>query len=145
MTSVENKLLLLENEGNALDVAYERQGSTIPVYSSNKVIHSTAENKITMTYTKYPTATIDDPERMVVTYDTETGVNTLAALEIDVENPSSTGTWPIWRRIPYSGGAQWIVEIPVQYDANYARIATVLDFVVQAMVPGTLTVTDATS
>lgn len=74
----------------------------------------------------------DDNERVVVTLQTTSGANTLANLEIsDNYGP------PIVRRVPYSGGARWIVtNAPRQSGGNWAP--TTYNFTVQTLINGTL-------
>lgn len=147
MVAVEQYLEKLESEGKALDVSFERDASIIP-FTTKSGSHTTAENKYTYTFTSAKggsSFSVDGYERTLVTFDTIDGSNTLATLEIDILNSSNSGTWPMVRRIPYSGGARWLVTITPNLDANYNRIPTNINFSVNSMAPGTLTIGDMSS
>lgn len=144
MADIEQQIANLETEGKNLDVAYARTATNIPIYPK-KASYSTAANMITMTYPG-GSSQVPSNERTLVTFNTDTGANTIAELEVNVLNPSQTaGTWPIIRRIPFSGGAQWIVMVNPNFDANFNRQPTNLDFLVVSMMPGTITITDFAS
>lgn len=75
----------------------------------------------------------DDNERVVLTLETDSGANTLANLEIS----GNYDIPPIVRRVPYSGGARWIISnAPKQSGGNWAT--TTYNFAVQTLVNGTL-------
>lgn len=145
MANIEKQIADLESEGKNLDVAYVRTAANIPIYTKN-ASYSTAANIITMTYPGGGSSSFPDNERTLITFSTNTGANTIAELEVNVLNPNPTaGVWPIVRRIPFSGGAQWIVVVNPNIDANFNRQPTNLGFMVVSMIPGTMTITDFTS
>ena len=144
MVNTEQQIANLENEGKNLDVAHARTATNIPIYTKN-VSYSTAANMITVTYPGGSDSFPDD-ERIIITFNTDTGANTIAELEVNVLNQNPTaGTWPTVRRVPFSGGAQWLVRVNPNFDANFNRQPTNLDFLVVSMIPGTITITDYAS
>lgn len=75
----------------------------------------------------------EDNERVVVTLETASGANTLANLEIS----GNYAQPPVFRRVPYAGGARWIVSnAPRQSGGSWA--STTYQFNVQTLVSGTL-------
>lgn len=75
----------------------------------------------------------DDNEAVVVTLETTAGTNTLAILEL-----TTNGTYmPVIRRVPYTGGARWVVTAPPRYSGGNWQ-PTTYNFTVQTLVDGTL-------
>lgn len=121
----------LRREFHALKQAYQATATkvnlvTLPLnYSTKRNACNYAGGGINFNY--------DDNERVVITLTTAAGVNTLANLEIsgNYDQP------PIIRRVPYSGGARWIVSnAPKQSGGNWT--ATNYQFAVQTLVNGAL-------
>lgn len=104
MTSIEAQLAALENEARALKAASEQSATTLPVYTSEAEF-STSQNQITTKYATGNSYTEDGVERVLVSFDTKNGINTIAALELETSSPYA----PTIRRVPYTGGAQWII------------------------------------
>lgn len=75
----------------------------------------------------------EDNERVLLTLDTPSGANTLAKLEIS----GNYTELPIVRRVPYAGGAAWVVSNAPRY-ASGSWAATTYNFTVQTLVNGTL-------
>lgn len=74
-----------------------------------------------------------DNERVVLMLDTASGVNTVAKLEIS----GNYTDLPIVRRMPYPGGAAWVISnAPRMVGGAWA--ATTYNFTVQTLVKGTL-------
>lgn len=119
----------LRQEYHAQKAAFERSASNISLYTKS-INFATSRNEWTF-YDQGGTFTSNEPERVVVTLATNTGSNTLAKLEI-----ATDGDTPIVRRVPFSGGAKWIVTAPAK-TGTWA--ATNYQFVVQTLVNGTLT------
>lgn len=118
----------LRQEYHAQKAAFEQSASNILLYTKS-INFSTSQNEWTF-YEQGGSFTSNEPERVVVTLATNTGSNTLAKLEI-----STDGAAPIVRRVPFSGGARWVVTAP----AKAGWSATNYNFVVQTLVNGTLT------
>ena len=78
----------------------------------------------------------------MVTFDTSRGSNTIATLEISVDNTSAS---PIVQRVNYSGGARWIVT-GQPYIPSYPNwLPTTYTFTVHSMVDGIITAENMTS
>lgn len=75
----------------------------------------------------------EDNERVVVTLATSSGANTLAKLEVS----GNYDTVPVVRRVPYAGGARWIISTAPRQSGG-AWAATTYNFAVQTLVNGAL-------
>lgn len=139
--SIEKQIADLWNESNALSVAYAQAAVKLPVITSNAVNHATTANTITIVPTGGSAINQSDPERVIVTFNTTSGANTTAKLEMTTDNTSL----PIVRRLPYSGGAQWSVTALPKLDGTGTRVTTNYVFTVQSLIAGTLSSADATS
>lgn len=122
----------LRREYHALKQAF--QASTTKINLMTKTLQfSTSKN--TCNYSGGGISfNYEDNERVIVTLTTASGVNTLANLEIsgNYDQP------PVVRRVPYSGGARWVVSnAPRQSGGNWAP--TTYNFTVQTLINGTLT------
>ncbi len=129
--TVSQSIANLRREYHALKQAFQASATKI------NLITKTAQFSTSKNACNYNGGGINfnynDNERVVVTLATASGANTLANLEIsgNYEQP------PIVRRVPYSGGARWIVSnAPRQSDGNWA--ATTYNFTVQTLINGTL-------
>lgn len=132
--NAEKELQKLENEIKALKTAYEKMALLMPVFTSS-VNFATEANRITATWSSGYTYEFDGNERVLVTYDTNTGANTLATLEMTTDGIAVDLKT---QRVPYSGGARWLIYSMPNYDSNGNRIATNYTFTVHAAVEGTL-------
>lgn len=79
-------------------------------------------------------------ERIVITFDCEGGQNTFASLELDMVDVNE---WAVWyKRIPYSGGARWVVSLHPNGSYNgqgtFIWRPSVLKIAVESAIPGTL-------
>lgn len=135
--STEKLFRELESEIDAQKAVYEKQAAQLPVFTK-EVTLTTARNSITITPTAYPeyAFTTDGNERVAVTFNTSSGANTLAVLEITSDN-SDAVNFDV-KRVPFSGGAKWIVSASPRYDSSYNRQDTHYTFVVHSVMDGTL-------
>mgnify|MGYP006908799114 CR=1 FL=1 len=121
----------LKREVRALKVAFQQSATKINLYTKT-LNFSTSENLCTQTQDGY-SFSYADQERVVVTLSTSSGTNTLAQLEVS----GNYNQAPIVRRIPYSGGARWIVSnAPKLSGLNWS--STTYNFAVQTLVNGTI-------
>lgn len=139
-SSTETWLAALEAESKALKKVFDRAATTMPVYSKTASI-TTTKNSITLNFPGSPPSTFEDQERIVVTFNSSTGANTIAKLEMTC----SSTFMPIKRQNTFSGGAQWIVTNTPSRDGSNNWIPTTYTFTVQSLVDGTLTLSEATS
>lgn len=136
----EEWLAKLEAENKALKQVFDRAATSMTVYTKSVSI-TTTKNSITITTPGSPPSTLEDQERLIVTFNTLTGANTIAKLEI-----SCSSTYiPIKRLRPYSGGAQWMVTNSPNRDGSFNWISTTYTFTVQSFLDGTLSVGEASS
>lgn len=136
--SVENWLAKLETEAAAMKQGYQRPANTIPVLQ-NSLTHSTVKNTLIF-YSPSGDNVFNSPERIIVTFATTSGTKTLATLELT----SNSSFKPKVRRIPYTGGARWIVTAPAKGQGTSWE-ATEYNFTVESMIDGTLSAVRATS
>lgn len=132
--TIEKEIAKLENEIEAQKSTFEKMATQMPVFT-HAIEFATSSNDCTLQYDS-TTTTYRGPERVVVTYDTGRGSNTLATLEVitDKARPETRVT-----RVPYSGGARWIViDSNPSSTAQGAWAPTVYNFAVQSAVDGTL-------
>ena len=136
--STEKNITKLEAEVDAQKVAFEKQASQLPVYTKS-IQFTTQENSITMTPIDFPDQpfTTEGNERVVVTFTTDSGANTLATLEVSSDNNFQAADFSV-TRVPYSGGARWIVSAIPRYDQSLNRIDTHYTFMVHSVMDGTL-------
>lgn len=127
----------IEDELDALKTSFEQSATTMPIFTKS-VDLVTERNKLDYKYTymgqefEYD---MNAAERVLVTFTTSRGSNTIAALEITVDNAKAS---PEVRRVDYSGGARW--EVIGQPNMNYPNWnPTEYTFTVHSMVDGTLT------
>lgn len=130
MSTVEQKISNLERELKAMKVAFERSATKTNLITK-PISFNTKENLITLSG-QYPFSQ-DDLERVVVTLSTSSGANTIAKLEIS----GNYDTLPTVRRVPFSGGARWVVtNSPRQSGGSWTP--TTYNFTVHSLVNGTI-------
>jgi len=133
----EAELKKLEDEITALKAAYEKQAIQMPVFTKS-IYFTTSANPMHIDYGDGNVYDFDGNERVVVTFNTSRGSNTLATLEMTIDGFNSDLKV---KRVPYSGGARWIVYNSPTYGevgGNWQRINTNYNFTVQSAVDGTL-------
>ena len=135
--NVEKRIHKLENEISALKAAFAREASSLITFTYSREF-STQKNEITARQQGLDPFTTLGDERVVVTFTTENGANTPAVLELRTDNAyvSSSFGKLVVQRVPYSGGARWIVE-SVPNDPNNWR-TTNYTFVVHSLIRGSL-------
>lgn len=143
MNETEKLVKNIEDEISALKASFEQSATTMPIFTKS-VDLVTTRNKVDYKF-DYQGQTIEYDmnavERVMVTFTTSRGSNTIAALEIDVDNLQAS---PEVRRVPFSGGARWIVM--GQPHMEYPNwLATVYRFTVHSMVDGVLTAENMSS
>lgn len=139
MANTSQRIQDIKRELRAQKMAFQRASNTLPLYTKT-LTFNTKKNACHVEDLWYPGSDYDYEgyERIVVTLDTTSGANTLANLEMSIKSNSSD--FPlITRRVPYSGGARWIVMV----DPNYIMldrtwITTTIEFSVHSLVDGTL-------
>ena len=143
MNNTESELSKLEKEIDAMKTSFEQAASTMPIFTKTAYL-TTTQNLLEYEYTyqgsdlKY---TMNAPERVEVKFDTSRGSNTIATLEIEVNNTKAS---PVVQRVEYSGGAKWIVTgQPNMVYPNW--YATEYTFTVHSMVDGILSVENMSS
>lgn len=132
MSNVEKQIKELNTEADALKVAYEAAAMNIPVVTKT-LSFTTSKNEISITFGGQ-TTTYPDYERTVLTFATAYGQNTVAQLELTTNATLS----PKIQRVPYSGGARWIINAQPRLDGNNNWLATTYNFTVQTAIDGTL-------
>lgn len=127
----------LEEEVAAQKATYDKQASQLPVFTKSTTF-TTKENSITLTPVEYPeyAYTTQGSERVVVTFNTSSGADTLAVLEVESDNTDMLD-FDV-KRVPFSGGAKWYVSAVPRYDENYNRLDTHYTFMVHSIMDGTL-------
>lgn len=120
---IESWLKRLEAESAALDMAYERHVRSLPMYHQE------------ISYTINGEDDYIGGDRLLVTLNTATGVNTLAMLGVNASNNNLL--LKVARKV-YNGGAQWAVNYSLRDVKNIT-----LNFTVDSLVKGTLDVRKA--
>lgn len=132
--TVQAILKALRREYWALKTAFSAPAINIPVITKT-LNFTTSKNLCHYVAPGYYDYYTEEIERVEVTLTTTSGANTFAKLEL---SGNATEAYPKIRRVPYSGGARWIVtNVPRRSDGNWQ--ATSYTFTVQTMVDGTLT------
>lgn len=84
-----------------------------------------------------------DVETVIVTFTCDAGINTFANLEINFVDVKAGLAVVSCRRVPYSGGARWLVTVQPKSTMDslgyYTWQASILKFAVQSATPGNLT------
>lgn len=133
MASVSSIISDIRREYQALKQAFQASATRLDL-STSKLNFSTKENACVY-QDAYGSFNYSENERVVVTLNCDSGANTLANLEITTDGLSL----PVVRRIPYSGGARWIVSSAPNVDlTTYGWKTTNYQFTVNSMVKGTL-------
>jgi len=134
--STEEWLTKLEAEDKALKVAFDRSANSL-LLKTHSINYQTVRNQTTI---NYPGGSFvqDDAERAILTFNTTSGVNTIAKLELTTD---SVYARPYVRRLPYSGGARWSITCAAR--VPYAPINIV--FTVRALAEGTLSTAEVSS
>lgn len=130
--NTEKQLLKLEEEVKALKNAFQQTALQLPVFTYT-LDFTTTVNNVTVKQSGYDPLTFEGASRVVVTFTSSFGANALATLEIDYDDGGYGMSSLKCRRVPYSGGARWIVY-------NDATGGGTIDykFVVHSAVQGTL-------
>lgn len=154
---VDQQLQKIEQEIESIRSAFSYNASNMSVYTST-LTFTTSENITTWTNSEsynplqwsslvsmYTTSGGDrfDTETIVVTFDCNAGVNTFANLEIDFVDIKQGLAVVSCRRIPYAGGARWLVTVQPKAttdgDGHDVWQPSTLEFAVQSAVQGNLT------
>ena len=141
--NVEQQIEKLESEIKALKTGFEQTALTIPVVTKTTSI-TAAQNKLDVKYTYGGTTYEYDEnaaERLLVTFTTSRGSNTIAVLEVQADHTDAS---PVVQRIKYSGGAKWIITGQPHFSGQTWQ-ATSYTITVHSMVDGTLSVENMTS
>lgn len=143
MDNVEKQLNALETEARALKIAYEQVATSMPVFTT-RLDFTPTKNELIARYGS-TSRTENDIERVVLTLDTERGTNTLATLELETNADAA----PNIRRVPYKGGARWVItnQPRVQSGSWWSGnwLPTTYRFQVQSLVKGSLRAENMTS
>ena len=133
----EKDLRKLEQEVEAQKATFDKQASQLLTYTKTAYF-TTSTNSVTLTPISDPSQayTTEGNERVVVTFAAEGGSNTLAVLEVDSDNDDEVDF--TINRVPYSGGARWIVSAVPRYNQSFTRIDTHYTFKVHSVMDGTL-------
>lgn len=130
---MEKELIRLEEEIKAQKAAYEKMALQMPTFTTS-VDFTTLANPMSIDQGS-GAYNFDGNERVVVTFTTSRGSNTLAVLEMISDGLKADLKV---KRIPYTGGARWIVYDLPNFDSGGNRIDTHYTFTVQSAVEGTL-------
>ena len=132
-SSIEKDLDWIENEAAAQKKAFERMPYSISVSTYIETVELTPNIQSyvnTQILSELPADYYYCCKQ--ITLDTYAGINTVAKLGLSRPNATI-------RRIPYTGGARWIVRFPIEtapWDTSDAEIS------VYSVVPGELTIED---
>lgn len=138
--NTERWIAKLEAESKALKQVFDRSATSLPVFTKIATFNTT-KNLITTVIPGYGPFTQEDQERVVVTFNTTNGSNTIGKLEISTSNQYL----PVKRLRIFSGGCQWVVTNSPNKDSSGNWLSTSYNFTVQSFVDGSITVTEATS
>ena len=133
MDSVEKQVTALEEEMKAIKTTFAMASTSLSVYVANLTFTTTPDQ---VTITGPDAATYWGEERVVLTFDTIGGVNAIAALEFSGSyNSGVIYRPPVVRRVPYTGGARWVIETWPSGDGT----GVTFNFTVCSSAEGTLT------
>lgn len=127
MIRIQNLIQNLRKEAQAMKVAFERSATAVALITKTTSFQ-TKKNLVTEDGFSY-----EDLERVVVTLAGSEGANTIAKLEV----AGDYDTVPIVRRVPFSGGARWVVTTAAKYSGG-AWAPTTYQFTVHSLVRGEL-------
>lgn len=131
---MEADLIKLQTEIEAQKATFEKMALQMPIFTKS-IDFTTSANSMTIRYPDSTTYSFDGNERVVVTFTTSRGSNTLATLEMTTDGTKAELKT---KRIPYTGGARWVVYDIPNYNSGGNRIDTHYTFTVQSAVDGTL-------
>ena len=154
---VEKQISQLEEEIQAIKSSFELQAASAQV-ETKTITFSTSANIIRWsnsspynplqweTLVSLPKAQNGDcygNEEILVTFNCASGSNTIASLEIKEISVNAGVVFLSARRIPYSGGARWIINLPpnttLDGDTGYHIWSpSTIQIAVQSMIEGTL-------
>ena len=138
MNNTEKNIAKIEDEINALKVAFSQSAVTMPIFTKTVYLQTT-KNELNYKYS-YQGITYEynqfASERVMVTFATSRGSNTIATLEINANNNAAS---PVIQRVNYPGGARWIVTGQPYFPTYPNWAPTEYTFTVHSMVDGTLT------
>ena len=124
--STETWLKQLEDDAAGLDKAYARYAHQLPVKRSVARYSGTGAG----------------PEygnrRILITFNTDTGANTLASLGLSGDETSIQSV----ARKPYDGGAQWAVLF-YKMGSDDKQVAVNFNIEVMSLIAGSITITEA--
>lgn len=131
---MEETIKKLEDEIAAQKATFEKMATQLPVYTKS-INFTTKANPMKIVYPGGTEYKFDGNERVVVTFATNRGSNTIATLEMTTDAFKSDLKF---KRVPYSGGARWIVYNMANFDGQGNRIDTHYNFTVQSAIDGAL-------
>lgn len=134
--TAEDWVAKLEAESRALKSAFDRNANSL-LLKSYSTAYATVRNQVTINYSG-GSSQQDDAERVIVTFDTAAGVNTIAKLELTTDNQYAR---PYVRRLPYTGGAKWSVTCSPKNPYSPTNI----NFTVRSLVAGVLKTSEVSS
>ncbi len=138
---VEQQLTALENEASALKATFERLSTSVPVYTKTATAQTSANLAHYHYYSTDWGETLDYDiylsERLRVTLATDSGIDTIATIEVTCNNADSPA--PSIRRVNYDGGARWIISNSA-YFGNNGWQPTIYHIAVHSMADGKLSV-----
>lgn len=157
MTRVDSQLQKLEQEIEAIRTAFTQNASTMTIYTST-LDFTTSENITNWSNSgSYnplqwePLVSMEKTaggdrfgsETIEVTFSCNAGINTFANLEIKFVDIKQGLAVVNCRRVPYSGGARWLVIVQPKSTmdgyGNYTWQPSTLKFAVQSAAQGNLT------
>lgn len=139
--TVEQQLYNLERESDAMKSAFTRTAYKMPIYTKTKSFN-TNKNQITSVFSGGSSTTVNSVERVLVSFNTKKGMNTIAKIELTSSNPNL----PVVRRTNFSGGAQWTLTAEPDVDelgGNYKP--TTYNIMVQSFLDGDIVITEPSS
>lgn len=154
---VDEQLQKIEQEIESIRAAFAQNASTMTIYTttldfttsknttnwSNSGAYNPLEWEPLTSMFQTSGGEKFDTETIEVTFDCAAGINTFANLEIDFADVSPGWAVISSRRVPYSGGAKWLVTTQPNFSGpgpgQYVWLPTELRFAVQSAAQGTLT------
>lgn len=152
--SVESQIEKMTNEIYSLKATFEQSAAMMKM-TTTEITFSTSMNSISFSNPSYDplkwqslislpkinSTTACGLEPIIVTFDCDSGINTFATLEIEREAHTPLDLIST-KRLPYSGGAQWMVTVNPKVTAlpsgYYSWTSTTLKFVVKSAAEGQL-------
>lgn len=155
--SVEKQMSQIEEEIKAIKDSFEQSASSMKIYT-NETTYQTKANTMRIsnsgTYNPLQWSRIISipqdvygnwfgPEIVVVTFDCPAGNNTFASLELSKEPLAALDSTSV-RRVPYAGGAKWLIEVQPNVDSDpdhssyYLWNPTTLNIAIQSASEGVI-------